>query len=123
MPGANSYQTMPFQGAIGEMGLHFFFTADSDNAFGPVPIDEIDAEQQVYVVPSTSAADLISPTASTPGHDYGLNVVAPLLTAVAPFGTLPATVPDAPLAALLPLIAGVVAIPVVIRRRWTGRTA
>jgi hypothetical protein len=117
VPGANDYQTMPFQGAIGEMGLHFFFTADSDNAFGPVPIDEIDAEQQVYPVPSSSAADLISATDSAPGHDYGLNVVAPLLTAVTPYGALPATAPEAPLAALLPLAAAVAAVPAVLRRR------
>ncbi len=118
VPGANSYQTMPFQGAIGEMGLHFFFSADSDNAFTPVPIDEIDAEQQVYAVPSSAPANLIS--VQDAGHDYGLNVVAPLQAFVAPFGALPTAVPEAPVVALLPLVAGAAAIPVV-RRRWSGR--
>lgn len=127
-PGANDYHTMPFQGAIGEMGLHFFFTADSDNAFGPVPIDEIDAEQQVYVVPTTSAKNLIAGTSSVTGqdssNDYGQNVVIPLLTVVSPYGAVPgAAVPDAPLVALLPVLAGAVAVPLIIRRRSVGRSA
>ncbi len=121
-PSGITYQTLPFQGAIGEMGLHFFFTADSDNAFGPVPIDEIDAEQQVYPVPSSGPANLISATASAAGHDYGLNVVAPLQTVVRPFGALAAAAPEAPISALLPVIAGLVAVPV-LRRRWVRRGA
>src|SRR5205807_7489247 len=104
-PNFASYNTMPFQGAIGEFGLHFFFTADSDNVFTPLSVDEIDAEQWVYVVPTTAAENLISPTASAPGRDYGLNVQAPLQTAVTPFSaaSLPAAVPETPLVALLPL--------------------
>ena len=119
---AINYNTLPFQGAIGEFGLHFFFSSDSDNAFSPLPIDEIDAEQQVYAVPTTSAANFVSATNSAPGQDYGLNVVTPLQTVVAPFDQQPAAgeVPEVPLAALLPLVAGVVAVPV-IRRRWVRR--
>ena len=81
-PAVPAWQQMPFQGAIGEMGLHFFFTADSDNAFTGVPLDELDAEQWVYTVPTTASANLISPTASARGRDYGANVIAPLQTAV-----------------------------------------
>lgn len=111
-PGATGYQqlgfatptTMPFQAAIGEMGLHFFFTADSDNAFLGVPLDEIDAEQWVYTVPSSAATNFISPTASPPGEDYGANVVLPLQALVSAYGTNPSTpVPEAPLTWLIPL--------------------
>jgi hypothetical protein len=121
-PGFDTYNTMPFQGAIGEFGLHFFFTADSDNVFTVVPIDELAAEQWVYAVPSSAPANLISPDSSvTPGgQDYGLDVVAPLQTVVTPFSsasTFPPAVPEAPLIALLPLAALAVAVPASRLRR------
>ena len=104
-PGSATYTTTPFQGAIGEMGLHFFVTADTDNAFTGVPLNEIDAEQWVYAVPQSAPANLISPTAAAPGQDYGLDVQAPLSTSTAPFDALtPAgSVPEAPVVWLLPL--------------------
>jgi hypothetical protein len=74
------------------------------------------------VVPSNTSANLISATSSAPGHDYGLNVVTPLQTLVTPFNAPPSNAPEAPVVALLPLIAGVVAVPV-LRRRWVRRTA
>src|SRR5207302_22377 len=81
-------------------------------------VDEIDAEQWVYVVPTTAAENLISPTASAPGRDYGLNVQAPLQTAVTPFSaaSLPAAVPETPLVLLLPLAVAAVALPLARRR-------
>jgi hypothetical protein len=116
-----TYNTMPFQGAIGEFGLHFFFTADSDNLFGPQSVSEIAAEQWVYAVPSSAPANLISAdTSVTPaGKDYGLNVVAPLQTVVTPFNanSSPAALPEAPLVVLLPLAAVAVGIPVARSRR------
>ena len=119
VPGFDTYQTMPFEGAIGEFGLHFFFTADSDNAFGPVPIDEIAAEQWTYAVPTSAPVNLISATSSAPGQNYGANVVAPLQTLVTAFNAnaAPAAVPEAPLIGLLPLLAVGVGIPVVRRHR------
>jgi hypothetical protein len=123
--GFDTYNTMPFQGAIGEFGLHFFFTADSDNAFTVVPIDEIAAEQWVYAIPTSGKANLISPdTSVTPaGSDYGLDVVAPLQTLVTPFSsatTFPSAVPEAPLIGLLPLAALAVAYPLARSRRRRG---
>ncbi|TMB93152.1 MAG: hypothetical protein E6J45_00420 [Chloroflexi bacterium] len=84
-PGFDTYQTMPFQGAIGELGVHYFFTADSDNDFTGIPLDELDAEVWVYPVPLSAPVNLISTTASAPGRNYGLNVQTPLQTIVTPF--------------------------------------
>ncbi len=119
VPGFDTYQTMPFQGAIGEFGLHFFFTADSDNAFTPLSLDEIDAEQWVYAVPTSAPANLISLTDSPSGKDYGLNVVAPLQTLVTPFSapSAPAAVPETPLVGLLPLAVLALGVPLIRARR------
>ena len=114
--GFDTYNTMPFQGAIGEFGLHFFFTADSDNLFGPLSVTEVDAEQWTYAVPSATAANLISPdTSVTPaGQDYGLNVVAPLQATVTPFSAAaaPSVVPESPLIPLLPVAGLALAISI-----------
>jgi hypothetical protein len=121
-PGFATYNTMPFQAAIGEMGLHFFFTGDSDNAFVGVPLDELDAEQWVYTVPSSVATNFISPATSPQGQDYGLNVTAPLQTFAMPFSSRtqgnPA-VPEVPAAALIPLAAVAAFVPAryLLRRR------
>ena len=115
-PGVPAWQIMPFQGAIGESGLHFFFTNDSDHR-----IDEIDAEQWVYTVPVSAPRNLISAAASAPGEDYGLNVVAPLQTTVVPYSaSAPTGVPDAPLVGLLPLAALGAALPLLRARRRAG---
>ena len=116
--GFDTSTTMPFQAAIGEMGLHFFFTAGSDNAFTGVPLDEIDAEQWVYTVPSAAPANFISPTASPPGQDYGGDVVTPLQAVVSVYGSTPGSpVPEAPLSALIPLAVLAVALPAGARFR------
>lgn len=39
------------QGAWGSHGLHFFVTGDSDNAFSPAPVTEIDGQQWQFAVP------------------------------------------------------------------------
>jgi hypothetical protein len=120
-PEFDTYQTMPFQGAIGELGVHYFFTGDTDNAFAGVPLDEVDAEEWVYPVPLSQPANLISATASAPGEDYGLDVVAPLQTVVAPFSTMSpaASVPEVPWVGWLPLFA----LPALlaVRRRYGRR--
>jgi len=113
-----AWQIMPFQGAIGEMGVHYFFTNDSDHR-----IDEIDAEEWVYTVPVSAPVNLISATVAAPGQDYGANVVAPLQTAVVPYSAAspPGTVPETPLVALLPLAALGIALPLFRVRRRTAR--
>jgi hypothetical protein len=40
------------QGAWGQNGVHFFFTGDTDNAFGPKPTTEVDAQQWEFPVPT-----------------------------------------------------------------------
>jgi hypothetical protein len=37
-------------GAWGQNGVHFFFTNDTDNGFGPKPATEVDAQQWVFPV-------------------------------------------------------------------------
>ena len=119
-PGFDTYTTMPFQGAIGELGVHYFLPADSDNDFTGIPLDELDAEVWVYPVPLAQPENLISATTSATGRDYGLNVQAPLQTAVTPFNGPAAATPETPLAALLPVAA---AFAVLIGRRRRSRPA
>jgi len=137
-PGAPSPSHLAFQAAIGEMGLHYFFSADSDNAFAgvciqgvtltgsPIPLksiclDEIQAEQWVYPVPTTTSRNLISadPQVTPPGSDYGLDVQAPLQAFAVPFAarTPNPVTPDVPAAALLVLVAGAIIVPVLMVRR------
>jgi hypothetical protein len=76
-PNTPAWQQMPFSGAIGEHGIHFFVTQDSDNAFGPKNVDEIDGQQWRYEV-----------STDTPRNDtgsYGANVSAKLVAAAAPY--------------------------------------
>jgi hypothetical protein len=73
-----AWQKTPFTGAIGQSGLHFFATSDTDNAFSPLTTTEIDAQQWRYSVPMSSATNVSAL--------YGQNVIAPLQTAVVPFG-------------------------------------
>jgi len=116
-PADPAWKKTPFAGAIGQSGLHFFITSDSDNAFSPATVDEIDAQQWRYTVPMSSATNV--------SVLYGQNVIAPLQTAVAPFGngvTASATAgpTGASVSASGSIAASVVALPVVpalIRRR------
>ena len=76
-PNTPPWQVMPFQGAIGEHGVHFFVTQDSDNAFGPKNVDEIDGQQWRFEVPMATPKNVMLA--------YGLNVSAKLVPVVARF--------------------------------------
>jgi hypothetical protein len=96
------WQKFPFQGAIGQHGLHFFITGDSDNATLPKPVDEVDAQQWRYAIPM--GADGIQQ--NLPKADlgiYGNNVVVPLRAVAAPINDPAASTPEVPWAPLLPL--------------------
>ena len=81
-PRLATYRALPCdqkQGAWGEHGVHFFATHDSDNAFvSPVPVDEVDAQQWQFAVP-TSAPQAV-------GEPYANNVRAPLVATVVESG-------------------------------------
>ena len=53
------------QGAFGAHGIHYFFTHDSDNAFTPAPITEIDGQQWQFMVPSSAPKNVAAPYANT----------------------------------------------------------
>jgi hypothetical protein len=78
-PSVPPWQVMPFAGAIGEHGIHFLFTQDSDNAFSPKNVDEVDGQQWRFSVPIPAQDD----------HDvlvpYGANVSAKLVAVTMPF--------------------------------------
>ncbi len=76
-PHTPPWQQMPFQGAIGEMGLHYFVTGDTDNAFGPKTVDEVDAQQWRFAIPMRSASNQLLA--------YGQDVQAKLVATVTPF--------------------------------------
>ena len=65
-----------FQGSIGTHGLHLLAIADSDNAFTPVPLTELNAQQRMVVLP---------PQGANVGEAYGRGFETPLLTAATPF--------------------------------------
>ena len=67
----------PFAGAIGQLGVHFFFTTDSDNAFTPKTVDEVDAQTWRYEVPMSHAQNVMDA--------YGQNVVVPLRAVATPY--------------------------------------
>jgi hypothetical protein len=72
------WQIMPFSGAIGEHGVHFFFTQDSDNTFAPKNTDEVDGQQWRFEVPMATPTNVLVP--------YGANVTAKLVAVAAPLG-------------------------------------
>jgi hypothetical protein len=82
------------QGAWGEHGVHFFVTHDTDNGFvgTPVPVDEVDAQQWQFAVPTEAPAPL--------GEPYAQQVRVPLVATAAP---LPNTA-DTPHATALELV-------------------
>ena len=67
------------QGAWGEHGVHFFATGDTDNAFvgTPVPVDELDATQWQFAVPTRKPHAV--------GAPYAQEVRAPLVATVATY--------------------------------------
>ena len=64
------------QGAYASHGVHYFLTGDTDNAQAPLPLDEIDAQQWQFAVPTAAPANV--------GDPYGNVVKVPLQTAVIP---------------------------------------
>ena len=64
------------QGAFGSHGVHFFFTNDTDNAFSPKPVTEVDAQQWQFAVPT------VEPHAV--GQPYADAIVAPLVAVATP---------------------------------------
>ncbi len=65
-----------YQGDIATHGVHIELIADSDNAFTTVPLDEIDAEQTVVLLPGDRG---------NVGEQYGRAFEKPLVTAVLPY--------------------------------------
>jgi len=76
-PTVPPWQIMPFSGAIGEHGVHFFATQDSDNATLPKSVDEVDGQQWRFSVPMATPTNVLLP--------YGANVSAKLVPVVAPY--------------------------------------
>ena len=68
------------QGAWGEHGVHYFFTGDTDNAFvgSPTPVDEVDAQQWQFAVPTSSPVAV--------GEPYAQDVRVPLVATVTSLG-------------------------------------
>jgi hypothetical protein len=75
--GTPGWKKMPFSGAIGQHGIHFFVTHDSDNAFGPKSVDEVDGQQWRFSVPMSTPHNVL--------NKYGLNVSAKLVPVVSPY--------------------------------------
>jgi hypothetical protein len=72
------------QGAWGENGVHFFATGDTDNAFvgSPVPVDEVDAQQWQFAVPTDHAHAV--------GEPYAQEVRVPVVAVATPQASTPA---------------------------------
>jgi hypothetical protein len=67
--------------------VHYFFSADSDNAASPEVLTEIDAQQWQFVVPTSAPTNV--------GRRYGNVIIAPLLTATIPLAALPTSIAPA----------------------------
>ncbi|HEX7355331.1 MAG TPA: hypothetical protein VF288_10925 [Mycobacteriales bacterium] len=76
-PNVPPWKIMPFQGAIGENGIHFLITQDSDNDFSPAHTDEVDGQQWRFEVPMATPTNVLVP--------YGLDVSAKLLAVATPY--------------------------------------
>jgi hypothetical protein len=74
-PAATQPRDHFWQGDIATHGLHIELIADSDNAFTTVPLTEIDAEQQITLVPGEHG---------NLGEQYGRATEKPLVTTVLP---------------------------------------
>ena len=59
-----------FQGDIATHGLHVNLIADSDNAFTTEPVDEVDSEQRVVLLPGRR---------QNVGEQYGRGTEKPLV--------------------------------------------
>lgn len=108
-PATPAWQQTPFTGAIGQNGIHYFFTSSTDQN-----INEIDAQQWRFAVPMTQPANVTQP--------YGQNVQAKLQAVVSPYGSIPGiTTPEVPVVPLLLLIGG--GAVAAISGRWRRRSA
>jgi hypothetical protein len=66
-PPGSTYATLTCdqkQGAWGSHGVHFFVTHDTDNAFTPKPVDEVDAQQWQFAVPTAAPTNVGDPYAN-----------------------------------------------------------
>lgn len=75
-----------WNGDIATHGLHINLIADSDNAYQTVPVDEVDSEQRMVVLPP----QVVDPSRTTTGtsdvgEQFGRSVEYPLQTVVTPF--------------------------------------
>jgi len=73
------------QGAWGAHGVHYFFSADSDNSASPLVLTEIDARQWQFIVPTAAPTNV--------GQPYANTVILPLVPAVVPLVLLPQVLP------------------------------
>jgi hypothetical protein len=53
------------QGAYGAHGVHYLFTHDTDNAFSPLPVTEVDGQQWQFMVPTDYPQNIAEPYANT----------------------------------------------------------
>ena len=69
------YEGPYMQGAFGSHGVHYFFTGDTDNAFSPASLTEIDGMQWQWAVPTSGPQNV--------GDRYANTVKTPLVPVVA----------------------------------------
>jgi hypothetical protein len=72
-----------WNGDIATHGLHINLIADSDNAYQTVPIDEVDSEQRMVVLPPHDVMQ--GGRVVNVGERYGRSVEFPLVTVVTPY--------------------------------------
>ena len=72
------------QGAWGQHGVHFLFTNDTDNGFGPKPTTEVDAQQWAFAVPTSQPHAV--------GDPYANAVRAPVVVAATDQANTPAVI-------------------------------
>lgn len=82
------------QGAFGSHGIHYFVTNDTDNAFGPKPVTEIDGQQTEWLVPMEAPERV--------GDRYANTAKAPLI-ATASLANVPG-LPGTPSPGEIPLL-------------------
>ena len=71
---------------IATHGLHINLIADSDNAYQTVPVDEVDSEQRMVVLPAATVDPGRTTTGTVNvGEQYGRSVEFPLQTVVTPY--------------------------------------
>jgi hypothetical protein len=74
------------QGAFGSHGVHYFFTGDTDNAFSPAKLTEIDGQQWQFAVPTAQPTNV--------GDPYANTVKTPLVPLALPQANAPGEDPE-----------------------------